>query len=142
MKLRNLFKPIFRISIMDLLEKKDNENQNPFFKDLVTIMSNPQFRHFYNTYFTDWNEIESMVFFMKLYSTIEYEYQERFNLTISEKEMTSIIANVMQNSVTRQNALELFQEFKSTVDYQKTKQFRTLLDFNKKFTITNDVNNL
>ncbi len=127
---------------MDLLEKKDNENQNPFFKDLVTIMSNPQFRHFYNTYFTDWNEIESMVFFMKLYSTIEYEYQERFNLTISEKEMTSIIANVMQNSVTRQNALELFQEFKSTVDYQKTKQFRTLLDFNKKFTITNDVNNL
>ena len=142
MKLRNLFKPIFRISIMDLLEKKDNENQNPFFKDLVTIMSNPQFRHFYNTYFTDWNEIESMVFFMKLYSTIEYEYQQRFNLTISEKEMTSIIANVMQNSVTRQNALELFQEFKSTVDYQKTKQFRTLLDFNKKFTITNDVNNL
>ena len=127
---------------MDLLEKKDNEIQNPFFKDLVTIMSNPQFRHFYNTYFTDWNEIESMVFFMKLYSTIEYEYQERFNLTISEKEMTSIIANVMQNSVTRQNALELFQEFKSTVDYQKTKQFRTLLDFNKKFTITNDVNNL
>ena len=81
MKLRNLFKPIFRISIMDLLEKKDNENQNPFFKDLVTIMSNPQFRHFYNTYFTDWNEIESMVFFMKLYSTIEYEYQQRFNLT-------------------------------------------------------------
>ena len=127
---------------MDLVEKKDNDVQNPFFKDLVTIMSNPQFRHFYNTYFTDWNEIESMVFFMKLYSTIEYEYQERFNLTISEKEMTSIIANVMQNSVTRQNALELFQEFKSTVDYQKTKQFRTLLDFNKKFTITNDVNNL
>lgn len=121
---------------MDLLEKKDNEIQNPFFKDLVTIMSNPQFRHFYNTYFTDWNEIESMVFFMKLYSTIEYEYQQRFNLRISEKEMACILANVMQNSVTRQYALDLFKEFKSTVDYKKTKQFRSLLAFNEPLAIT------
>lgn len=121
---------------MDLLEKKDNEIQNPFFKDLVTIMSNPQFRQFYNTYFTDWNEIESMVFFMKLYSTIEYEYQQRFNLRISEKEMASILANVMQNNVTRQYALDLFKEFKSTVDYKKTKRFRSLLAFNEPLAIT------
>ena len=121
---------------MDLVEKKDNDVQNPFFKDLVTIMSNPQFRLFYNTYFTDWNEIESMVFFMKLYSTIEYEYQQRFNLRISEKEMASILANVMQNSVTRRYAIDLFQEFKSTVDYNKTKQFRSLLAFNEPLAIT------
>ena len=121
---------------MDLIQKKDTELQNPFFKDLVTIMSNPQFRDFYNTYFTDWNEIESMVFFMKLYSTIEYEYQERFQTLISPSQMTNVLSNVMENNVTRHYALELFQEFKSTVDYKKTKTFRSLLAFKEPLTIT------
>ena len=121
---------------MDIIVKKDCEIHNPFFDKLVAIMKNKEFREFYDTYFTDWNEIQSMVFFMKLYSTIEYEYQQRFNLTISEKEMTSILANVMQNSVTRRYAIDLFQEFKSTVDYNKTKQFRSLLAFNEPLAIT------
>ena len=112
---------------MDLVKKKDNEIQNPFFKDLVTIMSNPQFREFYNTYFSDWNEIQSMVFFMKLYSTIEYEYQERFQTLISPSQMTNVLSNVMENNVTRHYALELFQEFKSTVDYKKTKTFMGII---------------
>jgi hypothetical protein len=125
---------------MDSIVKKDCDIQNPFFSKLVALMKNQEFREFYNTYFTDWNEIQSMVFFMKLYSTIEYEYQERFNQTIGEKEMTSMLANVMQNSVTRQYALELFQEFKSTVDYNKTKKFRTLLAFKEPLAITHLVN--
>ena len=127
---------------MDIIVKKDCDIQNPFFGKLVALMKNKEFREFYNTYFTDWNEIQSMVFFMKLYSTIEYEYQERFNQTISEKEMTNMLANVMQNSVTRQYALELFQEFKSTIDYKKTKKFRTLLAFKEPLAITNHINNL
>ena len=125
---------------MDLVIKKDN--QNPFFGDLVSIMKNKEFRELYETYFTDWNEIQSMVFFMKLYSTIEYEYQERFNQTISETDMKNMLQNVMTNNVTRKYALELFQEFKFTKDYQKTKQFRSLLDFKKPLAITNFVNNL
>ncbi len=127
---------------MDIIVKKDSDIQIPFFGKLVALMKNKEFREFYNTYFTDWNEIQSMVFFMKLYSTIEYEYQERFNQSISEKEMTNILANVMQNSVTRQYALELFQEFKSTIDYKKTKKFRTLLAFKEPLAITNHINNL
>ena len=127
---------------MDIIVKKDCDIQNPFFGKLDALMKNKEFREFYNTYFTDWNEIQSMVFFMKLYSTIEYEYQERFNQTISEKEMTNMLADVMQNSVTRQYALELFQEFKSTIDYKKTKKFRTLLAFKEPLAITNHINNL
>jgi hypothetical protein len=101
-------------------------------------MKNNEFRDFYNTYFTDWNEIQSMVFFMKLYSTIEYEYRERFNENINDNEMTLILTNVMNNNVTRRYALDLFQEFKSTIDYKKTKQFRMLLTFNKPLNITHD----
>ena len=121
---------------MDIIVKKDCEIHNPFFDKLVAIMKNKEFREFYDTYFTDWNEIQSMVFFMKLYSTIEYEYQERFNQPIHEKEMSHMLAFVMQNTLTRKYAIDLFQEFKSTIDYQKTKQFRTLLTFNAPLTIT------
>ena len=120
---------------MDMLVKKDNDIQNPFFGKLVALMNNPEFRDFYNTYFTDWNEIQSMVFFMKLYSTIEYEYQDRFNQPISEKEMTNMLTQVMQHGETRRYALDLFQEFKSTIDYDKTKQFRSLLAFKELPTI-------
>ena len=120
---------------MDILVKKDNDIQNPFFGKLVALMNNPEFRDFYNSYFTDWNEIQSMVFFMKLYSTIEYEYQDRFNQPISEKEMTNMLTQVMQHGDTRRYALDLFQEFKSTIDYDKTKQFRSLLAFKELPTI-------
>lgn len=120
---------------MDILVKKDNDIQNPFFGKLVALMNNPEFREFYNSYFTDWNEIQSMVFFMKLYSTIEYEYQDRFNQRISEKEMTNMLTQVMHHGDTRRYALDLFQEFKSTIDYDKTKQFRSLLAFKELPTI-------
>jgi|TARA_B110000467_G_C18250899_1_gene440380 hypothetical protein len=120
---------------MDLVIKKDNDNQSPFFGDLVSIMKNKEFRELYETYFTDWNEIQSMVFFMKLYSTIEYEYQERFKSTISEKDMKHMLHNVMDNNVTRRYAVELFQEFKISNDYQKTKQFRSLLAFKEPLAI-------
>ena len=120
---------------MDILVKKDNDIQNPFFGKLVALMNNPEFRDFYNSYFTDWNEIQSMVFFMKLYSTIEYEYQDRFNQPISEKEMTNMLTQVMHHGDTRRYALDLFQEFKSTIDYDKTKQFRSLLAFKELPTI-------
>ncbi len=120
---------------MDIIVKKDNDIQNPFFGKLVALMNNTEFREFYNSYFTDWNEIQSMVFFMKLYSTIEYEYQDRFNQPISEKEMTNMLTQVMQHGDTRRYALDLFQEFKSTIDYDKTKQFRSLLAFKELPTI-------
>ena len=66
---------------MDLVEKKDNDVQNPFFKDLVTIMSNPQFRHFYNAYFTDWNEIESI----KQNSLDHYSHLMNLSLLLYQK---------------------------------------------------------
>ena len=52
--------------------------------------------------------------------------------------MSLILTSVMNNNVTRRYALDLFQEFKSTIDYKKTKQFRRLLTFNKPLTITHD----
>ena len=100
-----------------------------FFTDLIRLMKNDDFQYFYKTYFTDWNEIQSMVFFMKLYSSIEYEYKERFNENMADDEMSFMLQQVMSNTTTRKIALQMFNDYQMTIDYQKTKHFRTLLEF-------------
>ena len=46
---------------------------NPFFTDFIGLMKNTQFRYFYETYFKNWSDIETMIFYMKLYKFIESE---------------------------------------------------------------------
>ena len=41
---------------------KDISDTNVFFKDLVGLMQNVQFRNFYNEYFTEWSDIQVMIF--------------------------------------------------------------------------------
>ena len=117
---------------MDLVSSK-----NVFFTDLIRLMKNDDFQYFYKTYFTDWNEIQSMVFFMKLYSSIEYEYKERFNENMTDDEMSCMLQQVMSNTTTRKIALQMFNDYQMTIDYQKTKHFRTLLEFKQPNTTTN-----
>ena len=118
---------------MSLSITNDNiiEKKNPFFKDLINIMNNLEFKEFYNKYFSDWNDIQAMVFFMKLYSTIDYEFTRQFNSQIENSEMEMILNKVMENSSTRKMALSLFNDYKNCTDYKRTEKFRTLLSFTK-----------
>ena len=117
---------------MDLVSSK-----NVFFTDLIRLMKNDDLQYFYKTYFTDWNEIQSMVFFMKLYSSIEYEYKERFNENMTDDEMSCMLQQVMSNTTTRKIALQMINDYQMTIDYQKTKDFRTLLEFKQPNTTSN-----
>lgn len=114
---------------------KDILQKNGFFNDLVKLMKNTEFKEFYNKYFHDWTDIQTMIFYMKLYSTIEYEYNRRFNNNISDELMTYTLHNVMCNKETRKVAMKLFRDFKELV-HSNTYDFRTLIQFN------DDTNNL
>lgn len=114
---------------------KDILQKNSFFNDLVKLMKNTEFKEFYNKYFHDWTDIQTMIFYMKLYSTIEYEYNRRFNNNISDELMTYTLHNVMCNKETRKVAMKLFRDFKELV-HSNTYDFRTLIQFN------DDTNNL
>tara|TARA_Y100000768_G_scaffold388684_1_gene386146 strand:+ start:732 stop:1244 length:513 start_codon:yes stop_codon:yes gene_type:complete len=119
---------------MALFISNENKNEiikegNPFFNDLINIMNNYEFKIFFNKYFTDWNEIQTMVFFMKLHSTIEYEFTRQFNTKIDKSEMEIILNKVMENNTTRKMALSLFNDYKQCTDYKNTEKFRSLLSF-------------
>ena len=79
-------------STFDIEEIGENIlNENKFFGDLCSLMKNVEFIKFYNTYLQEWSDIQCMIFYMKLYSTIEYEYNMRFSHKITDEIMTYMI---------------------------------------------------
>lgn len=106
-------------------------NKNDFFKKLMKLMNSDEFNDFYDSYFKDWSDIETIIFYIKLYKTIAYEYNQRFNKEISDEVMTYMLYNVMNNTPTRKLALEKFRDFKDNknVDMNKNSDLRYLLDF-------------
>ena len=128
------------IVLIDKNETKGAEilTTNPFFKDLIGIMKNTEFKNFYSKYFKDWTDIQTMIFYMKLYTTIEYEYNSRFSTQISDNLMTYTLHNVMTNTNTRSVAMSLFRDFKD-LNHSRTYDFRTLIQFNNINTDTNEL---
>jgi len=128
------------IILINKNEKKGGEllKTNPFFKDLIGIMKNTDFKNFYSKYFKDWTDIQTMIFYMKLYTTIEYEYNSRFSTQISDNLMTYTLHNVMTNTNTRSVAMSLFRDFKD-LNHSRTYDFRTLIQFNNINIDTNEL---
>ena len=102
---------------------------NAFFSDLCNLMKNVEFVKFYDTYFHDWSDIECMIFYMKLYSTIDNEYKNRFNSKISDASMTFMLHKVMSNSKSRAFAFDLFHNYKTQYGHKSTEGFCKLLEF-------------
>lgn len=102
---------------------------NDFFKNLCSIMRNKEFKQFYDEYFHSWNDIECMIFYMKLYKTIEYEYKERYKCNISDELMTFMLHQIMSNAETRKTALSLFKRYEEDVTITQSKPLRSLLKF-------------
>tara|TARA_Y100000389_G_scaffold204526_2_gene257707 strand:+ start:2464 stop:2820 length:357 start_codon:yes stop_codon:yes gene_type:complete len=101
---------------------------NIFFSDLCSLMKNNEFKNFYNQYFENWSDIQCMIFYMKLYSTIQYEYKSRFNMEITDSIMCFAMHNVMNNTKTRKIAMKLFKNFE-TNHAQNVCNFGELLTF-------------
>ena len=106
-------------------------DENKFFSDLCSMMKNVEFLKFYDEYLKDWSDIQCMIFYMKLYTTIDFEYNSRFNDKISDEAMTYTIKQIMENRDTRRYAFDLFKDFKD-ISHKNTGSFRTLLNFENK----------
>ena len=115
---------------------KDNNNiSSPFLRDLVEIMNNENFKVFYDNYMNDFSEMETIFFYMKLYETIQFEYNSRYNKKLDDGKMIKLLYNIMNDSQLRKFALELFGNFRSDILSKKNQKFRSLLNFNN-FKIT------
>jgi hypothetical protein len=93
------------------IEGKNILQENDFFNNLDIIMSDNNFRSFYNTYFKDFIEIKVVILYMKLYETIQIEYEENNGIPIEKELLAYMIKELMSNSESRKYIYEAFYNF-------------------------------
>ena len=108
--------------------------ENDFFRDFISLMHNIEFNNFYKKYFQNWSDIETMIFYMKLYKAIEYGYINKFYTDIDPQLMTFTLHKVMTTTALRKAAIKIFRNFKDSSITDK-EIFCKLLDFT---TISNE----
>lgn len=106
---------------------------NPFFKDFTSLMRNNEFKQFYENYFKDWSDIQTMIFYMKLYTTIEDAYFSQYKEKITDELMTFTLHKIITTSKIRKMAIDLFKQFKgetlTIINPYKLTNFTDLIDF-------------
>ena len=104
--------------------------KNQFFQDFTSLMRCQEFRNFYDNYFNDWSNIQTMVFYMKIYSTIEDLYYNQYNIKINDELMTYTLHKIITTTETRKAAVELFKNFKGeAIDSSKLIIFKSMINF-------------
>jgi len=100
------------ITVLKKHGKKELHN-NLFFRDLNELMqSNTKFRIFYDKYFKDSSDIQTVILYLKLYETLEIEYKQyNNNETVDEDLLIYAIKELMSNESTRKNILSSFDRY-------------------------------
>jgi len=105
-------------------------SENSFFKDFIGLMQNSSFNDFYNEYFQTWSDIETMIFYMKVYKAVEYGYVTHFHVPIDMSLMTFILHKIMTTTSMRRTAISIFRDSKNG-DCSDNEVFCKLLNFNR-----------
>jgi len=85
--------------------------ENSFFHDLDTIMSQPEFRSFYQKYFTDITDMKTVLMYMKLYDLLQTEYKQRDFHAEQEKEtLAFMLKEFISNPTTRKYLVKKFSD--------------------------------
>lgn len=114
---------------MEITSYKKSPFNNPFFQDFIGIMQNDEFDAFYKNYFQSWSDIQTMVFYMKLYKAVEYGYQEEYQTPIDKEFMVYVLHRIMTTQELRKEAMNIFRNLKESDDLSDKAFFCKLLDF-------------
>lgn len=121
----------------DIINKGNNLlNSNLFFYDLEKIMSDDNFKTFYNEYFKDFSNIKVVTLYMKLYETIQLEYKEIYNCDIEKELLAYMMKQLMDDN---NNRKLIFNSFNNYMEDKNPKNKRFILDiFNNNNKIKNN----
>ncbi len=97
-------------------EGKQIYDNNNFFKDLHNLMSNKEFKIFYDKYFNNWLDTEVMIMYMKLYDKIKQTYEIKYNKQIDKNSILFMIREIIRNNEYRKYVIDNFELFKEGLD--------------------------
>ena len=85
--------------------------ENDFFRELNLTMENMDFKIFYEKYFKNFSDIQTVILYMKLYETIKIEYLEKNGQEIEKEFLAYIMKELMSDDISRKNIINSFQNF-------------------------------
>lgn len=88
--------------------------ENDFFQGLDIVMSNNDFRPFYDKYFKNITDVNTVILYMKLYETIQKEYKNVYNIDIQKELLVYMMKELMSDNNTRKNILESFHKYSNS----------------------------
>lgn len=96
------------------IKKYDIQNKSDLMHDLYILMNNKVFKLFYNKYFTNWMNINTMIMYIKLYEIIEISFLKKFNRKIKKNEILFILNNIIKNPLLRQIVVNNYNIYKNS----------------------------
>jgi hypothetical protein len=118
--------------INNLIKHENIIEKNKFFNDLDKIMSNKDFSEFYDKYFTTFNDIKTILLYMKLYETLKKEYFNLYNEEINKDVLAIMIKELISDTETRKLIIKSFNDYTDQTNICKNLSLLNIFDnYNK-----------
>jgi len=82
-----------------------------FFVKMGEIMSDPEFRKFFDENFNNWNDVKTVIMFMKTYQFIENEYTVKTGEIMKSSEIAVLIREMFSNKEYRRFIVDNMSNF-------------------------------
>ena len=92
-----------------------------FLLELSNLMNNHEFRTFFDSYFENWDDVKTVVMFMKTYEMIDNEYSRKFGCKIEPTKMSKILKEMMSKSDYRRMIVGKMMHFMKDVNHIQNK---------------------
>jgi hypothetical protein len=103
---------------IDQFEKNGKQlyNQNEYYQNIVNLMEHPEFRKLFNTHFFEWENIQLIVMFMKLYEHIE----KTSSIKLNGYQKLYLLDRIMKTRPLRQQLCDQIQKWISNKELKNT----------------------
>jgi hypothetical protein len=90
--------------------------ENEFFKDLVSLMENSEFKRFFKKHLSDWISVKSTIIYMKLYDEFKSKYKKITDKELEESIIVYLLSRIMRNKELRPLSIKAIDKMYETGD--------------------------
>jgi hypothetical protein len=103
-------------------------NENEFFKDLVSLMENPEFKRFFKKHLSDWVSVKSTIIYMKLYDEFKLKYKKITDKELEESIVVYLLSRIMRNKELRPFSIKTIDKMYETGEIDFFKELENYIE--------------
>lgn len=102
--------------------------ENDFFKDLVSLMENPEFKIFFKKHLSDWVSVKSTIIYMKLYDEFKLKYKKITDKELEESIVVYLLSRIMRNKELRPFSIKTIDKMYETGEIDFFKELENYIE--------------